>query len=95
MDMEMIAYMNLAKVNAFRKILTNAGYDWVDPHTTVDGGLMCLEWWYATRKLTVYSHGIEATSYIKVKGPSTIDDMEAGEMDDLQEIVELWKWLVT
>ncbi|MEH2289409.1 hypothetical protein [Nostoc sp.] len=68
---------------------------WGEPlvNLSIDSEIV-FEWWYGTKKLTVYILGNTA-EYIKVWGTDIDNEMEDGTSSSLAELTALWKWLVS
>lgn len=68
---------------------------WCEPlvNLSIDSEIV-FEWWYESKKLTVYILGNTA-EYIKVWGADIDNEMEDGLVTSSAEITNLWKWLVS
>lgn len=70
-----------------------AGSDWISPNVTGGPeGEVVLEWWYDTRKLTVYISG-QSAEYVQVWGTDINTDMSDGDAEPINVCQLLWSWL--
>ena len=75
----------------YKNIIENAGYEWKEPHITIQNGETVLEWWNEELKLTIY---LELELYfLKSCGPDMFLDMEDGLLNDKSSMIDVWKWL--
>jgi hypothetical protein len=67
---------------------------WIRPHISAsEDGSVLLEWWSATKKLSLYVASEECT-YIKVWGLNVETEMDDGQVQDFSADLEaLWRWL--
>ena len=66
------------------------GLVWIKPNVTADAdGEVVFEWWYGTKKLTVYVSD-ETVEYVKVWGPSIDSEMLDGDAKDIDVCESLW-----
>lgn len=77
------------QVSVFRNAARIEKLPWREPHVSLDGEAVILEWWCGAKKLTVYVQERSA-EYVKVWGANIQDEMEEGE---LTEYLSLWTWL--
>ena len=68
-------------------------YAWTAPNISAsENGAYVFEWWYRTRKLTIYVEG-NVPEFIKICGPDIHRDMEDGRIDTAGKFEMLWAWL--
>jgi hypothetical protein len=67
---------------------------WTDPlvNITLEEEI-CYEWWYHTRKLTIYVYDL-TVQYIKVWGADIENEMEDGSICNIQDLTDLWVCLI-
>lgn len=77
-------------ISLTNQIALRHGWWWDFPlkNSTENGHV--LEWWNGSKKLTIYAG--EKTEYIKVSS-ADMDEMVAGEIKALKDLVELWRWI--
>jgi hypothetical protein len=56
-------------------------------------GAVVFEWWYGTKKLTVYVSD-KSAEYVKVWGTDINSEMSDGEAESVDMCRALWLWLV-
>jgi hypothetical protein len=78
-----------------RKTVVDNQMWWGEPLVNLSiNSEIVFEWWYGTKKLTVYILGNTA-EYIKVWGTDIDNEMEDGTSSSPAELTALWKWLVS
>lgn len=51
-----------------------------------------LEFWNGDKKVTLFIENDKLT-YLKSWGMSIINDMEDGDVNSIEQLIELWRWL--
>jgi prevent-host-death family protein len=70
------------------------GLTWVSPHVGADEyGSVSLEWWYETRKMTLFIESAGQIRFLKSWGSNIHSEMEDGTIKTVDEFVQLSKWL--
>lgn len=82
-------------LDTLRTVVAASQMWWSEPlvNLSFDSEIV-FEWWYKTKKLTVYILGNTA-EYIKVWGTDIDNEMEDGLATSPAELTTLWKWLVS
>lgn len=66
---------------------------WIEPNVTAsEEGEVVFEWWYGTKKLTIYI-GNQSAEYVKVWGTAINSDMSDGDASPISTCRSLWEWL--
>lgn len=66
---------------------------WIEPNVTAsEEGEVVFEWWYGTKKLTIYI-GNQSAEYVKVWGTDINSDMSDGDARPISTCRSLWEWL--
>lgn len=77
------------------KQLADSGNFWWDfPLVNIYEDEVVFEWWYNSKKITVYISSSDA-DFIKVWGSNIHNEMEDGKAVTSDQINSLWKWLVS
>ena len=77
------------------KKVADSGKSWWDfPLVNICEDEVVFEWWYNSKKITVYISPSGA-DFIKVWGSNIHNEMEDGEAVTSDQINSLWKWLVS
>lgn len=67
---------------------------WVSPHVGADEhGSVSLEWWYESRKLTLFVELGGDVTFLKSWGDNIHQDMEDGMIDSTDDFARLSRWL--
>jgi hypothetical protein len=84
----------LAILLEFKMIAVSMNTWWQKPLVNVDEHTqeIVLEWWHQGKKITIYVEG-EKAEYIKVWGPDMDSEMEEGQLNDPQDMLNLWLWI--
>lgn len=92
-DFDAVVRAYLAVLEMFQTA-SLSGYGWANPNVSADeSGAAVFEWWSGARKLTVYVTPSQM-SYVRVWGDDMDEEMEDGEIDDLDyDFTALWGWL--
>ncbi len=80
-------------VSAFRALSIRHNRVWLNPNVTMSPEAdIVLEWWYGTKKLTIYVSATGA-SFVCVWGSNVHDEMEDGPLNSHEVASRLWLWL--
>jgi hypothetical protein len=73
--------------------VADLGRLWIQPNVIADAnGEVVFEWWYGTKKLTVYIAD-ESAEYIQVWGTAIHSQMSDGDAEPISTCRALWLWL--
>lgn len=68
---------------------------WLKPNVTASqDGEVVFEWWYGTKKLTVYI-GEQSAEYVQVWGADINSEMSDGDAGSDDICQSLWLWLIS